>query len=42
MHDFLDATRGAPAHLDEFEYDGKTTVGRAKHWHLFEVIARRD
>lgn len=26
--------------LNEFEYDGKTAVGRAKHWHMFEVIAR--
>jgi len=28
--------------LNEFEYDGKTAVGSNKHWHLFEVIARRD
>lgn len=28
--------------LNEFEYDGKTAVGHAKHWHLFEVIARRN
>lgn len=28
--------------LNEFEYDGKTALGRAKHWHLFEVIARKD
>lgn len=26
--------------LNEFEYDGKTAMGRAKHWHMFEVIAR--
>lgn len=28
--------------LNEFEYDGKTALGRTKHWHLFEVIARKD
>tara|TARA_Y100001951_G_scaffold3235_1_gene2197 strand:- start:609 stop:1181 length:573 start_codon:yes stop_codon:yes gene_type:complete len=27
--------------LNEFEFDGKTAVGHSKHWHLFEVIARR-
>lgn len=26
----------------EFERDGKTAVGTPKHWHLFEVVARRD
>jgi len=26
--------------LKEFDYDGKTAMGRAKHWHMFEVIAR--
>jgi SAM-dependent methyltransferase len=28
--------------LNEYEYDGKTAVGHGKHWHLFEVIARRS
>ncbi|MCQ4296416.1 class I SAM-dependent methyltransferase [Pseudomonas stutzeri] len=28
--------------LNEFEFDGKTAIGRSKHWHLFEVIARRS
>ncbi len=27
--------------LCEFERDGKTAVGTSKHWHLFEVVARR-
>jgi tellurite methyltransferase len=28
-------------HFEEHEWDGKTAVGQRKHWHLFEVIARR-
>src|SRR5690606_22832859 len=28
--------------FNEHEYDGKTAVGHAKHWHLFEVVARRS
>jgi tellurite methyltransferase len=28
-------------HLDEREYDGKTAVGVPKHWHIFEVAARK-
>ncbi|MCQ4261924.1 class I SAM-dependent methyltransferase [Stutzerimonas stutzeri] len=27
--------------LNEFEFDGKTAIGRSKHWHLFEVVAQR-
>lgn len=27
--------------LEEFEFDGKTAVGHGKHWHLFQVLARR-
>jgi len=27
--------------FDEVEEDGKTAVGKAKHWHLFHVVARR-
>jgi len=27
--------------LEEFEWEGRTAVGRSKHWHLLEVIARR-
>jgi len=27
--------------FDEQEYDGKTALGDAKHWHIFEVVARR-
>ncbi|MCQ4287951.1 class I SAM-dependent methyltransferase [Pseudomonas stutzeri] len=26
--------------LKEFDYDGTTAMGRAKHWQMFEVIAR--
>ena len=29
-------------HFEEHEWDGKTAVGQRKHWHLFEVIARRS
>ena len=25
----------------ENEYDGKTGVGKIKHWHTFDVIARK-
>ncbi len=28
--------------LCESERDGKTAVGTSKHWHLFEVVARRN
>ena len=27
--------------LDELEEDGKTAVGTPKHWHLFDVVARK-
>lgn len=27
--------------LQELEWDGRTAVGSSKHWHLFEIIARR-
>ncbi|WP_313239793.1 class I SAM-dependent methyltransferase [Stutzerimonas kunmingensis] len=27
--------------LNELEFDSKTAVGHSKHWHLFEVVARR-
>ena len=27
--------------LDEFEGDGPTAIGKAKHWHLFHVVARK-
>ncbi|MCY1284660.1 hypothetical protein D9M68_720710 [compost metagenome] len=27
--------------FEEAEFDGKTAVGRCKHWHLFSVVARR-
>ena len=26
--------------LNELEFDGKTAVGEAKHWHMFELVAR--
>ncbi|WP_301360176.1 class I SAM-dependent methyltransferase [Stutzerimonas nitrititolerans] len=28
--------------FNEHEYDGKTSVGHAKHWHFFEVGVRRS
>jgi SAM-dependent methyltransferase len=28
-------------HLDEREYDGQTALGVPKHWHIFEVVARK-
>lgn len=27
--------------LDEVEEDGETAVGTPKHWHLFDVVARK-
>jgi membrane dipeptidase len=27
--------------LDEFDADGKTVIGKNKHWHLFHVVARK-
>jgi SAM-dependent methyltransferase len=27
--------------LDEEEADGKTAVGKAKHWHIFQIVVRR-
>ncbi len=27
--------------LDEEDADGKTAVGKAKHWHIFHIVARR-
>jgi SAM-dependent methyltransferase len=27
--------------LDEEESDGKTAVGKPKHWHIFQIVARR-
>ncbi len=28
-------------HLEESERDGKTAVGTPKHWHVFDILARR-
>lgn len=28
-------------HFEEKEYDGKTALGKLKHWHLFNVIAKK-
>ena len=27
--------------LDEVEEDGQTAIGRAKHWHLYQVVVRK-
>lgn len=27
--------------FEEFEKDGKTALGRIKHWHTFEIIAKK-
>lgn len=28
-------------HFNEFENDGKTALGKMKHWHIYNVIAKR-
>ena len=28
--------------FDEIEEDGKTAIGKAKHWHVFHVVARKQ
>ena len=28
-------------HFNELEKDGKTGLGKTKHWHIYNVIARR-
>ena len=28
-------------HFEEIERDGKTGLGKMKHWHLYEIIARK-
>jgi SAM-dependent methyltransferase len=30
-----------PERFDEEEFDGKTALGEPKHWHVFQVVARR-
>jgi hypothetical protein len=27
--------------FEEREWDGETALGEPKHWHIFEVVARR-
>lgn len=27
--------------FEEIEEDGKTALGRIKHWHIYEVIAKK-
>lgn len=27
--------------FEEIEKDGKTGLGKEKHWHIFEIIARK-
>ena len=28
-------------YFEEIEKDGKTSLGKMKHWHLYEIIAKK-
>ncbi len=42
MRNFLEAPRGSLPWIGICMHNGKTSVGHAKHWHLFEVGVRRS
>ncbi len=42
MRNFLEAPRGSLPWIGICMQNGKTAVGHAKHWHFFEVGARRS